>query len=124
MTDGAIDSVSIPAGRDARLDLVFGALADPTRRRMLLSLIDKGTTSAPRLSSELPISRQAVAKHLTALDQAGLIERNRGGGREVTYRLRPEALRPAAAWIAEADGAWAARLDRLKRAVEGASTRR
>lgn len=119
MTAGRIDPDSASRGRDARLDLVFGALSDPTRRHMLLTLIDEGTTSAPRLSSALPISRQAVAKHLTALDQAGLIERNPGGGREVTYRLRPEALRPAAAWIAEADDAWAARLDRLKRAFEG-----
>ncbi len=106
---------------DARLDLVFGALSDPTRRQMLRRLIDEGSTSAPRLSASLPISRQAVAKHLTALDHAGLIERNQGRGREVTYRLRPEALLPAAAWIADADRAWAARLERLKRAVESGS---
>jgi len=102
-----------------QLDLVFGALSDPTRRQMLRTLIAEGTTSAPRLSAGLPISRQAVAKHLTALDQAGLIERNPGAGREVTYRLRPEALQPAAAWIDQADQAWAARLDRLKRTLEG-----
>jgi DNA-binding transcriptional ArsR family regulator len=101
-----------------QLDLVFGALSDPTRRLMLKTLIDEGSTSAPRLAAELPITRQAVAKHLTALDHAGLIERASGAGREVRYRLRPEALEPAAAWIAEADRAWAARLLRLKRALE------
>lgn len=104
---------------EAELDLVFGALSDPTRRQMLRTLIVEGTTSAPRLSAGLPITRQAIAKHLTALDQAGLIERNPGAGREVTYRLRPEALRPAAAWIDQADRAWVARLDRLKRVIEG-----
>ena len=46
-----------------QLDLVFGALSDPTRRLMLKTLIDEGSTSAPRLAAELPITRQAVAKH-------------------------------------------------------------
>jgi DNA-binding transcriptional ArsR family regulator len=109
--------------REDDLDLVFGALSDPTRRQMLRTLIAEGTTSAPRLSAGLPISRQAIAKHLTTLDQAGLIERKPGAGREVTYRLRPEALQPAADWIDQADRAWATRLDRLKRAVESRATR-
>ena len=105
-----------------QLDLVFGALADPTRRQMLRTLIDRGAISAPRLTSELPMSRQAVAKHLNALDHAGLIERKPGTGREVVYRLAPDALGPAAAWIADADQAWAQRLSRLKRVLEEPAT--
>lgn len=97
---------------------VFAALADPTRRWMVQALLREGTTSVPGLSAELPITRQAVAKHLTTLDDAGLVERAPGGGREVHYRLRPGALRPASAWLAEADAAWDGRLTRLKGAVE------
>jgi DNA-binding transcriptional ArsR family regulator len=101
-----------------QLGTVFGALADPTRRLMLSALLRDGATSVPVLTAELPISRQAVAKHLAVLDGAGLIERQPGGGREVHYQLRPGALTPAAAWLQEADSAWASRLDRLKSAVE------
>jgi DNA-binding transcriptional ArsR family regulator len=99
--------------------MVFGALADPTRRSMLVTLMRDGATSVPVLTAELPISRQAIAKHLAVLDGAGLIERRPGAGREVRYQLRAGALSPAAAWIQEADSAWAGRLDRLKSAVEG-----
>jgi DNA-binding transcriptional ArsR family regulator len=102
---------------------VFSALSDPTRRRMLDAMLADGTTSVPRLTAQLPISRQAVAKHLAALDQAGLIERVGGDriGREVRYQLRPQALRSAATWLSEADAAWEQRLGRLKRMVEGKS---
>jgi DNA-binding transcriptional ArsR family regulator len=101
-----------------QLGTVFGALADPTRRLMLDALLRDGATSVPVLSAELPISRQAVAKHLAVLGDAGLIERQPGAGREVHYQLRPGALTPAVAWLQEADSAWAGRLDRLKSAVE------
>lgn len=110
-----------------RLDRVFGALSDPTRRHVLEALLRDGSVSVPALTAELPITRQAVAKHLLALSQAGLIERapaagregaGAGGGREVRYRPRPDALHAAATWIEAADRAWAQRLDRLKAAVE------
>ncbi|HEX4109961.1 MAG TPA: metalloregulator ArsR/SmtB family transcription factor [Solirubrobacteraceae bacterium] len=97
---------------------VFAALADPTRRGMIDTLLREGSTSVPTLTSALPISRQAVAKHLAALDHAGLIERAPGAGREVRYQLRPGALGPATAWLTEAEAAWDDRLARLKRAVE------
>jgi DNA-binding transcriptional ArsR family regulator len=104
-----------------QLGAVFAALADPTRRRMLDAMLAEGTTSVPRLTAQLPITRQAVAKHLTALGQAGLIERVRGerAGREVHYQLRPAALHEAATWLTEADAAWERRLSRLKQVVEG-----
>lgn len=107
------------------LGAVFGALSDPNRRRMLDALLQEGTTSVPKLAAELPITRQAVAKHLATLDQAGLIERvaGDGSGREVHYRLRPSGLHEAATWLAQADRAWEHRLARLKRVVEGKSQR-
>jgi DNA-binding transcriptional ArsR family regulator len=100
------------------LDSVFGALADPTRRSMLETLLREGTTSVPSLTERLPITRQAIAKHLATLDRAGLIERDGDAGREVHYRLRPGALADAAAWVAEAEAAWSERLDRLRDTVE------
>ena len=84
--------------------LIFGALADPTRRSMLEAIERDGTSSVPALTAELPITRQAVAKHLVTLDEAGLVERVPGPGREVRYRL--------------AEG-WDRRLQRLKQLVEG-----
>jgi DNA-binding transcriptional ArsR family regulator len=104
-----------------QLGLVFAALADPTRRQMVDTLLRDGSTSVPALTGEFPITRQAIAKHIAALDHAGLIERwvsESGSGREVQYRLRADALKPAAAWMREADEAWAHRLDRLKESVE------
>ncbi len=102
-----------------QLGLVFGALSDPTRRQMLDTLLREGSTSVPALTSELPITRQAVAKHLITLTGAGLVVREpQTTGREVHYRLSPGALEPAAAWIREADAAWTGRLARLKTALE------
>jgi DNA-binding IclR family transcriptional regulator len=85
---------------------------------MVEQLLRDGTTSVPALSAVLPITRQAVAKHLSTLDHAGLVERAPASGREVHYRLRPGALAPASAWLADAEAAWDDRLARLKAAVE------
>ncbi len=97
---------------------VFSALADPTRRRMVDALLRDGTTSVPALTSALPITRQAVAKHLATLGDAGLVERVPGEGREVRYRLADGALDPAAGWLRDAEAAWGGRLARLKGTVE------
>jgi DNA-binding transcriptional ArsR family regulator len=98
---------------------VFGALADPTRREMVSTLLRDGTTSVPALTATLPITRQAVAKHLATLGDAGLVERVPGvSGREVQYRLRDGALDPAATWLRDAERAWGGRLERLKGRVE------
>jgi DNA-binding transcriptional ArsR family regulator len=97
-----------PAGR------VFGALADPTRRALLASIADHASATATELASELPISRQAVLKHLTALTDAGLLDRARSG-REVRYRVTPEPLSDAVSWMAEVGGQWDTRLATLKR---------
>jgi DNA-binding transcriptional ArsR family regulator len=97
---------------------IFAALADPTRRRMVETFLRDGSTSVPALTSTLPITRQAVAKHLATLSAAGLVERETGTGREVRYRLRQGALAPAASWLRETEADWDQRLPRLKKAVE------
>jgi len=97
---------------------VFAALADPTRRQVVETLLREGDTSVPVLTGRLPMTRQAVAKHLAALDEAGLVERAAGPGREVRWSLRPGALEPAASWMADAEQAWDTRLHRLKATVE------
>ena len=94
------------------LGAVFAALADPTRRTVVQSLLREGTTSVPALTAGLPISRQAVAKHLASLSQAGLLERERAG-RDVRYRVTPAPLTEAVSWMAEVAGQWDDRLARL-----------
>jgi DNA-binding transcriptional ArsR family regulator len=89
----------------------FSALADPSRRRMLGLLGGTGAT-ATQLARELPISRQAVAKHLSQLAAAGLVA-SRREGRETRYTVTPEPLEQAVAWIVQAGGEWDDRLARL-----------
>jgi len=101
-----------------RLDSVFGALADPTRRAVVETLLRDGTTTVPELARALPITRQAVAKHLTALGDAGLVERAPSPTRPIRYRLTDDGLGPAAAWIEATAAAWDTRLARLKRSLE------
>jgi ArsR family transcriptional regulator, cadmium/lead-responsive transcriptional repressor len=91
---------------------VFSALADPTRRQ-LLSAIAAHPATATELAGELPISRQAVVKHLNLLARAGLLEREREG-RDVRYRVTPEPLSDAVSWIAAVSGEWDARLATLR----------
>jgi DNA-binding transcriptional ArsR family regulator len=97
---------------------VFAALADPTRRSVVELLVRDGTTSVPALTAALPISRQAIAKHLATLDAAGLVERAPAAGREVRYRLRDGGLSPAALWLRDTETAWNGRLQRLKEGLE------
>ena len=94
-------------------DAVFAALADPTRRAVIGRLAQE-PLSASALAGELPVSRQAVAKHLAALDRAGLVRSHREG-REQLYRLDPAPLGDAMAWIASVGGQWDDRLRRLER---------
>ncbi len=84
------------------LNLVFGALADPNRRQVIGYLSEQGTATATELTGELPMTRQAVAKHLAALAGAGLVESERQG-RETRYRLT------------RAGEEWDNRLDALQR---------
>lgn len=100
-----------------RAGAVFTALADPMRRRLLTQIAAHPST-ATELSGDLPISRQAVAKHLQSLSEAGLLVRERTG-RDVRYRVTPEPLSEAVSWMAEVGGQWDERLARLSRALSG-----
>ena len=95
---------------------VFQALADPTRRAVLRTLSESGPTTLSDLSRRLPISRQAVTKHLALLQDAGLVV-GHGEVRGRRYELTPEPLVEAMGWIADVGG-WDDRLARLKRHVE------
>ncbi len=97
-----------------RAGAVFGALSDPTRRALLAAIAQQPAATATELAAELPISRQAVLKHLTALADAGLLGRERSG-REVRYRLTPEPLSDAVSWMADVGSQWDERLASLQR---------
>ena len=98
---------------EEQVGAVFAALADPTRRQVVQSLSGGTTVTASRLAQDLPITRQAVAKHLAALDHAGLVEAERRG-RETHYRLTPAPLTEAATWMAAVGAEWDARLESLR----------
>ena len=95
---------------------VFAALGDPTRRWIVERLSGDGPQTATQLAAGLPISRQAVAKHLGSLADAGIVDAVRAG-RETRYELQPERLDAAAAWVTEIGARWDERLDRLSRSV-------
>lgn len=95
---------------------MFGALADPTRRAVLEALGRGEAVTATSLAARLSMTRQAVAKHLGALADAGLVAGERHG-RELRYRLTPGPLADAAAWMARVGSEWDDRLAALTRAV-------
>ena len=103
-----------PAHR--QVDSVFVALADPTRRRVVETLARGGTVTASSLAAQLPITRQAVAKHLSALRGAELVSVTRIG-RETHYKLRPQPLDEAAHWIQMVSADWDDRLEALRRSL-------
>jgi DNA-binding transcriptional ArsR family regulator len=98
--------------RDEDLGVLFAALADPTRRQVIRSLSGAEPVTASGLAAELPITRQAIAKHLGALERAGLVEPRREG-RETRYRLTPEPLDGAIAWMEEVGARWDRSLAKL-----------
>src|SRR3954453_9709749 len=85
---------------DEAANAVFAALADPTRRSVLRLVAERGPTSATHLERELPVTRQAIVKHLLVLSRAGLVTSQRAG-LEVRYALAPEPLDDVSAWIDE-----------------------
>src|ERR1700739_902517 len=107
--------MAVPGKTEDRAGAVFGALADPMRRRLLSEIAAPPPTATER-ASRLPITRQAVAKHLNSLSEAGLLERERAG-RDVRYRVTPQPLSEAVSWMAEVGGQWDARLARLARTL-------
>ena len=99
-------------GVDDRIGAVFAALADPTRRQVVRSLSRRQDLTASLLAGELPMTRQAVTKHLAALDRAGLVTARREG-RETRYTLTPAPLADAMRWMDEVGAQWDDRLARL-----------
>ena len=98
---------------------VFAALADTNRRTVLQRLATAGEGTATSLAQGLPISRQAVVKHLALLDRAGLVTARRHG-REVRYRVLPDRLSAASAGLDEVAAGWDRTLLALKRLAEAA----
>ncbi|MGW0658073.1 ArsR/SmtB family transcription factor [Streptodolium elevatio] len=96
---------------------MFTGLADPTRRRILELLAQKGVGTATSLATELPVTRQAVVKHLAVLDRAGLVKAE-AVGREVRYRVEPEPLAAAARWMSLRAAEWDRRLSVIKEIAE------
>jgi DNA-binding transcriptional ArsR family regulator len=102
-------------------DDVLTALADPSRRTVLERLAHAGGGTATTLAAELPISRQAVVKHLAQLDRARLVQARRVG-REVRYSVRPGRLSAAAQGLEAVAAGWDRTLAALKRVAEETGT--
>jgi len=99
------------------VDRVFDALADPTRRFVLEVLAGRESASQSELAAQVPVTRQAVAKHLSTLAAAGLVRSERRG-RETRYALEGTPLEEAAAWLDRVGAEWDGRLAALARHVE------
>ena len=102
--------------------MVFDALGDPSRRTLVRAIAARGDATATELAAELPVTRQAVAKQLAALADAGLLRATRSG-RETRYAVTPEPLGDAVDWMVEVGAAWDDRLARLGTALRGRGAR-
>jgi len=105
-----------------RVDAVFDALGDSSRRTLVRAIAARGDATATELAAELPVTRQAVAKQLVALADAGLLRATRSG-RETRYAVTPEPLGDAVDWMVEVGAAWDDRLARLGRTLRGRGAR-
>jgi predicted transcriptional regulator len=98
-------------------DDLWSAIGDPTRRRMLDLLLADGQGTATTLSGQLPVTRQAVTKHLAVLDRVGLI-RSAPSGRERRYHVDEAQLARAVAQLTSVGATWDARMSRIKSLAE------
>jgi DNA-binding transcriptional ArsR family regulator len=98
-------------------DDLWSAIGDPTRRRMLDLLLHQGSGTATSLSDHLPVTRQAVAKHLAVLDRVGLVHAQ-SAGREKQFRVDETQLARAVTQLNDVGKAWDARLRRIKHIAE------
>ena len=103
-------------------DELWSAMGDPTRRRMLDLLLADGGGTATTLSDRLPVTRQAVAKHLAVLVKVGLVHVT-PSGRERLYRVDEDQLARAVAQLSTVRDAWDGRLQRIKRLSEAIQQR-
>ena len=110
------------SARAGRLDRVYGAIADPTRRAIVAALAGGGEARVGDLAARFPVTFNAVSKHVKVLERAGLVRR-RVRGREHLLRLDPRPLGDAAGWLERYREFWELRLDALEAvlaAAEGA----
>ncbi|MDA3645489.1 metalloregulator ArsR/SmtB family transcription factor [Saccharopolyspora indica] len=103
---------------EAIAEQVFTALADPSRRTILAELASAGPATATDLAARLPITRQAIAKHLALLAQAGLVASEHGERRRVRYRLRSGPMQVAQQFLAALARDWDSSLNALKHHLE------
>jgi DNA-binding transcriptional ArsR family regulator len=104
----------MPPDVEAVAEQVFSALADPTRRAILATLAGEGPATATDLAARLPITRQAIAKHLAVLADVGLVTAEPGERRRVRYRLHSAPMRVAQQFLAALARDWDGPLDALK----------
>lgn len=102
---------------------LVAAVTEPTRRQMLDLLLERGESTATALADDLPITRQAVSKHLTVLTRVGLVAGEKSG-REIRYRLNVERLDRAAQSLGELAATWDRRLLRIKQIAEAKASKR
>ena len=98
------------------VDRVFAALGDAGRRSLVEAVAARGTATATELAADLPVTRQAVAKQLSALADAGLLQAKRTG-RETRYEVTPAPLEEAVEWMVSVGAAWDERLAALRRSL-------
>jgi DNA-binding transcriptional ArsR family regulator len=104
---------------DPEEDELWATVSEPTRRRLLDVLLEHGGATATALAREVPVTRQAVSKHLAVLERAGLVTGERRG-RELRYAVQPERLDAAADSMARVAAIWDRRLERIKHLAEAA----
>jgi DNA-binding transcriptional ArsR family regulator len=104
----------MPPDIEAIAEQVFVALADPSRRAILAGLASDGPATATDLAGRLPITRQAIAKHLALLTEAGLVTAEPGERRRVRYRLHSAPMQVAQQFLAALARDWDSRLDALR----------
>jgi DNA-binding transcriptional ArsR family regulator len=100
-------------------DDLWEAMADPTRRKLLDLLVARGQATATTLTADMPVSRQAVSKHLSVLQRVGLIDAHRQG-REVRYEVREQRLAEATGALSQVANRWDLRLRAIKQLAEQA----
>jgi DNA-binding transcriptional ArsR family regulator len=103
----------MPPDSEAIAEQVFAALADPSRRAILAALASGGPATATDLATRLPITRQAIAKHLNLLTEAGLVTAEPGERRRIRYRLRSAPMQVAQQYLAALARDWDGPLDAL-----------
>jgi DNA-binding transcriptional ArsR family regulator len=103
-----------PSDGEAIAEQVFVALADPSRRAILAELAAGGPATATDLADRLPITRQAISKHLALLAEVGIVTAEPGERRRVRYRLRSAPMQVAQQFLAALARDWDSRLDALK----------